>query len=361
MPAKKPGPALEFWREVDARRKSLPLAGLAKKLRVPKNTLYSWRERGSFNSYYIAALLDILKWDVGPRVALRSCKNVFHREPVAKAPAAQAFGDRLRKIGKSYADLALNMEAYSVHSHELIKTLGKDSLFVFASSTTIPYEFMDREYADYEEPLGGSPQQGREIGHAIARAMLKGTLFLYIRPDRERVEYYKKWRFTELVSYEEAVDQIEHFRSRVKAWYMEGVIGAPMSEAEADEVLSDRLQQCYVGDSPMWMPGVGLSMAGKLYGKELTRAMAISLPGGAFGGVLMYPHYPLLEHRFTEFVTHVVGGICNLMRDGRREVWLSDLDLRIEVNTDNSYYSERFYIEIYQILRSIARTEPSKV
>jgi hypothetical protein len=188
--------------------------------------------------------------------------------------------------------------------------------------------------------------------------LLNGALCLYIRPDKERVAYYESWNLKELVSYEQSVEQIGHFRARVKEWLTDGVFGYPLGESEADRILYERLQQCYISDSPMWMPGVGLSMVGRLYDKHLTTRMAISLPGGEFGGVLLYPHYPLFEHRFREFVGKLVSDACVEVK--ARKKGRSRRKIGIDNNYDYIDFTESFYMKFDQLIRTVTRTDPAK-
>ena len=70
------------------------------------------------------------------------------------------------------------------------------------------------------------------------------------------------------------------------------VEGQPkMSVAEADRIVHERIDQCHVTRSPMWMPGVILCMVGWTHARELKARMTIGLPGARFGGMLVYPRY----------------------------------------------------------------------
>jgi hypothetical protein len=347
----------QFWKEVDTRRKRVSLSQLAKKINVPRGTLFSWRKRNRIDRYYFTDLTTKLdNWKITEDEATRMGLHFTDRGPSQKEPGPHQFGDNLLKASQLYNhEFKEHFKRYARNTAQVINTLGDDCFFAFCSSTTIPHEFMRRSYDDI---LDEREAQGREIGYAIGRALLNGALCLYIRPDKERVAYYEGWNFKDLVSYEGSFDQIGHFRARVKDWLTDGRFGYPLDEAEADEILYGRLQQCYINDAPMWMPGVGLSMVGRLDDKHLTTRMAISLPGGEFGGVLLYPHYPLFEHRFREFVGKVVS-------DARAEVQArkkgrSGRKIKIDSNNDYIGLMETFYSQFDRLIRGVPGTEPAK-
>src|SRR5262249_48596355 len=151
--------------------------------------------------------------------------------------------------------------------------------------------------------------EGHEIALGLARALCRGALCLYIRPNEEGVSYYRDtWGYGQLVYQEHALAEIAAFRSLLKGWMVRGEVpGQPRIAAdEADRILHERLDQCYVGRSPMWMPGVSLSMIGWTHERELKVRTTISLPGARFGGMLVYPRYQTLEFRFLRFVRAVV-------------------------------------------------------
>ena len=162
--------------------------------------------------------------------------------------------------------------------------------------------------------------EGHEIALALARALCNGTLCLYIRPNEEGVSYYRDtWGYGQLVYQEHALIEIAAFRSLLKGWMIKGEVpGQPrIAAAEADRILHERLGQCYVSRSPMWMPGVSSSMIGWTHARELKSRMTISLPGARFGGMLVYPRYLTLEFRFLRFLRAVVLETCKEIQAGK--------------------------------------------
>lgn len=356
-----------FWQEVERQRtrkneRRLSLNGIAKRLNVPVGTLISWRKRGQMNSYFLKELLRILHWPLAeddPIITMGV--HLFYNEPSQRKTGLHEFVDKLRKAGDAYvADCLPKLKRYSGHSQEAVNALGEHCIFVYTSVSVTPHEFEDASYSG-RTSAGGAHQeeeQGREIGHAIARALLNGAHCLYIRPDRERVAYYEKWNMQELISYERSVEQIGHFRARLRKWFADGTFGYPLGESEIETLLYGRLQQCYVNDSPIWMPGVGLSMVGMLYDRKLITRMAISLPGGEFGGVLLYPHYPLFEQRFGEFVGKVVSDACVAANEAKKSH--PKRIKNIIINQSHAELTASFYTAFDQLIRAHARTDPAE-
>ena len=156
----------------------------------------------------------------------------------------------------------------------VLHTLGENCFYAFSAPTNTPYEFENTP-------------EGHAIALAIARAICKGTLCLYIRPNEEGVSYYRDtWGYGQLVYQKHAIEEIAAFRSLLKGWMVRAKWRASRrsSVAEADRILHERLDQCYVSRSPMWMPGVSLSMIGWTHARELKARMTISLPGAGSAG-----------------------------------------------------------------------------
>lgn len=133
-----------------------------------------------------------------------------------------------------------------------------------------------------------------------------------------------------------------------------------MTAGEADRILLERLDQCYVTRSPMWMPGTILGMVGWTHARELKARMTIGLPGARFGGMLIYPRYLTLEFRFMRFLRAVVLEACKELlacRDGR-----SEGQVQLVLPEDESHLSqvERFYDRFSRLLRSVYSIEPGE-
>src|SRR5262249_8149127 len=127
-----------------------------------------------------------------------------------------------------------------------------------------------------------------------------------------------------------------------------------------DRILHERLDQCYVTRSPMWMPGTILGMIGWTHARELKARMTIGLPGARFGGMLVYPRYMTLEFRFMRFLRAVVLGACKELLGrgaGRAE---GEVQLVLPAEEYNLKQIERFYDRFSRLLRSVYSIEPGE-
>ncbi len=133
-----------------------------------------------------------------------------------------------------------------------------------------------------------------------------------------------------------------------------------MSAGEAERILHERLDQCYVTRSPMWMPGTILSMIGWTNERELKARMTMGLPGARFGGLLVYPRYLTLEFRFMRFLRAVVLEACKELlarKDGRTE---GQVQLALPDEESKLRQMERFYERFSRLLRSVYSIEPGE-
>jgi hypothetical protein len=231
-----------------------------------------------------------------------------------------------------------------------LNTLGENCFYAFSAPTNTPYEFENTP-------------DGHAIAAAIAVAVCKGALCLYIRPTEEGVSYYRDtWSYGQLVYQKDAVEEMAAFRALIKGWMVRGEVnGQPkLSAAEADRIVYERLDQCHVTRSPMWMPGVILCMIGWTYARELKGRMTIGLPGARFGGMLIYPRYLTLEFRFMRFVRAVVLEGCKEIqarREGRTE---GKVQVILPDGEKNVSSVERFYVRFSHLLRSVYSIEPGE-
>jgi len=129
---------------------------------------------------------------------------------------------------------------------------------------------------------------------------------------------------------------------------------------EADRLLHERLDQCHVNRSPMWLPGVSLCMVGWTHDRELKARMTIGLPGARFGGMLVYPRYLTLEFRFLRFLRAVVlqaGKEVRARRQGRTD---GQVQLVLPETPEALGRVERFYEKYSELLRSVYSVEPAE-
>ena len=270
-----------------------------------------------------------------------------------KAPAkvdTHPTEDMLRRINREYRVAEKVFTRYAGHSVRLLQTLGEGCFYAFSAPTNTPYEFENTP-------------DGRALAVAIARAICQGALCLYIRPNEEGVSFYRDtWGFGELVYQNHAEAEIAAFRAQLMNWMVRGEVeGQPkMSSVEADRILRERMDQCYVTRSPMWMPGTILAMIGWTHERELKARMTIGLPGARFGGLLVYPRYLTLEFRFMRFMRAVVLEACKELlarRDGRTE---GQVQLVLPNSETSLRQIERFYERFSRLLRSVYSIEPGE-
>ena len=342
----------EFWNEI-LRLLSLVNKNeswLARRLGVPAQTLSSWKKRNQFRRACLVQLGELLQWRglSEESAAQLGVELIETRVPVKIE--THPTEDALRRINHEYRVTEKIFRRYAGHTVRLFQTLGEHCFYAFSAPTNTPYEFEDT--AD-----------GHAIAVAIAKALCQGTLCLYIRPNEEAVSYYRDtWSYGQLVYQNDAIEEIAAFRALIRGWMVRGEVpGQPkLSPAEADRIIFERLDQCYITRSPMWMPGVVLCMVGWTHARELKARMTIGLPGARFGGMLVYPRYLTLEFRFMRFVRAVVLEACKEAQapragrtEGRVQLVLPDVE-------KNARSIERFYVRFSHLLRSVYSIEPGE-
>jgi hypothetical protein len=341
-----------FWKEVLQRlvQVSRNESWLARRLNVPIQTFSSWKQRNQFRRSCLDQLGDLLHWQgLNEESATQLGVELIESRGPAKAPSHPT-EEALRRINHEYRVAEKTFTRYAGHTLRVLHTLGEHCFYAFSAPTNTPYEFENTP-------------DGHAIAVAIAKALVKGTLCLYIRPNEEGVSYYRDtWNYGQLVYQKHAIEEIAAFRAQLRSWMVRGEVeGQPkMSVVEADRILYERLDQCYVTRSPMWMPGVSLSMIGWTYARELKARMTISLPGGRFGGMLVYPRYQTLEFRFMRFLRAVVLEGCKEIQaraEGRTE---GQVQLIPPEDEKNLRSFERFYEKYSQLLRSVYSIEPGE-
>ena len=342
----------DFWDEL-IRRLSLVKKNeswLARRLEVPAQTFSSWKQRNQFRHASLHQLGDLLHWDtLDEETAARLGVELIEGRRSVKIdthPTEEA----LRRVGREYRIAEKTFRRYAGHTIRVLNTLGENCFYAFSAPTNTPYEFENTP-------------DGHAIAAAIAEALCKGALCLYIRPTEEGVSYYRDtWSYGQLVYQKDAVEEMAAFRTLIKGWMIRGEVnGQPkLSPGEADRIVYERLDQCHVTRSPMWMPGVILCMVGWTYARELKARMTIGLPGARFGGMLVYPRYLTLEFRFMRFVRAVVLEGCKEIQargKGRTE---GQVQIILPDDEKNAKSVERFYARFSQLLRSVYSIEPGE-
>jgi hypothetical protein len=342
----------KFWQELD---RHLGLAGkneswLARRLDVPVQTLSSWKQRNQFRRACLHQLGELLHWEgLDEMGAERLGVELIEGRASAKVDAHPT-EEVLRRISREYRVAEKTFRRYSGHTVRMINTLGENCFYAFTAPTNTPYEFENT-------------QDGHAIAAAIAKALCNGTLCLYIRPNEEGVSYYRDtWSYGQLVYQKDAIEEMAAFRTLIKGWMVRGEVeGQPkLSVAEADRIVHERLDQCHVTRSPMWMPGVILCMVGWTHARELKARMTIGLPGARFGGMLVYPRYLTLEFRFMRFLRAVVLEACKEIQaraEGRTE---GQVQLILPEDQKYAKSIERFYVKYSHLLRSVYSIEPGE-
>jgi hypothetical protein len=342
----------DFWDDL-IRRLSLVKKNeswLARRLEVPAQTFSSWKLRNQFRRGLLHQLGDLLHWDgLDEEAAAQLGVELIEGRQSVKVDTHPT-EDALRRVGREYRIAEKTFRRYAGHTIRVLNTLGENCFYAFSAPTNTPYEFENTE-------------DGHAIAAAIAEAICKGALCLYIRPTEEGVSYYRDtWSYGQLVYQKDAVAEMAAFRALIKGWMLRGEVkGQPkLSAAEADRIIYERLDQCHVTRSPMWMPGVILCMVGWTYARELKARMTIGLPGARFGGMLVYPRYLTLEFRFMRFVRAVVLEGCKAIRahgEGRTE---GQVQIILPDNEKDARSVERFYARFSQLLRSVYSIEPGE-
>ena len=342
----------EFWTEVIRllRRVNKNESWLARRLGVPAQTLSSWKQRNQFRRACLEHLGELLHWQgLNEESAVQLGVELIETKVPAKVethPTEYA----LSRINHEYRVAEKTFKWYPGHTLRLLHTLGDHCFYAFSAPTNTPYEFENTP-------------DGHAIAVAIAKALCQGTLCLYIRPNEEGVSYYRDiWSYGQLIYQQHAIEEMTAFRAQLTAWMVRGEVeGQPkMSAAEADRIVSERLDQCYVTRSPVWMPGVSLSMIGWTYNRELKARMTISLPGARFGGMLVYPRYLTLEFRFMRFLRAVVLEACKEIQARREGRTQGQVELILPEEEKKLRSIERFYEKYSQLLRSVYSIEPGE-
>lgn len=339
----------DFWGELEERLRvaRMTKAQFSKRLGISPQGLSTWRERHQFRRQCLPIAAEVLGW---PALDEDAAVKVFGLAIIEGRILSQPNGEldpfhaALRQANRAYRRIEPAFQKYAKHTLTVLDTLGEGSFFAFSSSTTSPFEFE-------------KTPEGRNIALSVAQAISRGVLCLYIRPTAKGVAYYtRSWGYGRVVEYEEAVKEMKNFRSLVKNDLMRGVGDRKIPPAEAERLVYERLDQCYVDRSPMWLPGVGLSMFGQFRSRELTARVAISLPGGRFGGVLLYPQYYALEFRFGRFLRKVVVDAYRDLKASREDT--PDGRVHLLVTKEHRRSTERFYERYSQLLRTVISIDP---
>ena len=158
-------------------------------------TLSSWKQRNQFRRSCLPQLGELLHWDgLDEESAARLGVELIEGRVPEKAethPTEEA----LRRVNREYRIAEKVFRRYAGHTVRVLQTLGENCFYAFSAPTNTPYEFENTP-------------EGHEIAVALAKALCKGTLCLYIRPNEEGVSYYRDtWGYGQLVYQEHAIDR----------------------------------------------------------------------------------------------------------------------------------------------------------
>jgi hypothetical protein len=142
---------------------------------------------------------------VSERQATQQGVRVFDRQLQDDDPTVDTITNTLRKINKRYRSLQPALASRATLSQRLFERLGKGTFFVYTASTVVPLEFRD---PDLDEKLAKAVVATRR---SMAQAVLNGWLCLYVRPSEKMTEYYKSWRYGQLVEHEEMISSMAAF------------------------------------------------------------------------------------------------------------------------------------------------------
>lgn len=344
-----------FWQWVEKRCPIVGLteARLANKLDVTPQTFASWKARNQFRTDLLERLGEALGEVVSVSRAVKTLKVqlIAAREKVGGVQRPK-IEEALSKSDAAYRRMEKTYERYASYTLPLIQSLGKDCFFSFSGCTTSPYEF--------EGIRSGNP-----LALELAKALFRGAMLLYIRPTKEGVDYYEEeWGYGRIVRHEDAINEIRFFREFVEELLVSGKAFPQrrMESLEAQAWLHERLSQCYILRSPMWMPGIGLGMVGWAHARDLKARMTISLPGGKFGGVLMYPSYNTFEFRFGRVLRRVVATARSEI-EAMRQGGMNPKEARVHLShlkgKDDAMFEHtaKFYDAFDRLLRTVTSHE----
>ena len=348
-PSNDPSP---FWRELIRRLDKIHQSEswLARRLGVPVQTLSSWKKRNQFRRACLEELGSRLHWEGLNEETAEGLGIELIETKVAAVSDNHPTEEALGRINREYRIVEKAFSRYGSRTLRVLRTLGEGCFYAFSAPTNTPYEFENTT-------------DGHAIAAAVAQALCQGTLCLYVRPNEEAVSYYRDtWGFGELVYQAHAVEEFTAFRALLKSWMVRGEVeGQPKwGAADADRILRERLDQCFVSRSPMWMPGTILGMIGWTHARELKVRVTIGLPGARFGGMLVYPPYLTLEFRYMRFIRAVVLEACKELQAYREGRTCGQVELSLPRDEMNLLQIERFYDRLSRILRSVYSIEPAE-
>ena len=187
----------------------------------------------------------------------------------------------------------------------------------------------------------------------------------YIRPREAGVAYFEKdWGYGRVISQKAAKREFDDFRCFVRDYLRRGYLPANTTsrQDDSDRLIYERLAQCYITSSPMWMPGVGLGILGWSDPTDLKTRVTISLPGGKFGGVLTFPLQSALEFRFARVLSVVVSAACaelsRLATDPSLPPACTHIEIESDLEAEQRTWIEAFYNRFQDLLRPIASGQP---
>ena len=174
---------------------------LARRLDVPVQTLSSWKQRNQFRRGCLPHLGELLHWDgLDEEIGRASRRRPDRRPGLGPRSDAHPTEEALRRISREYRVAEKTFRRYAGHTLRMLDTLGENCFYAFSAPTNTPYEFENT-------------QDGHAIAAAIARALCKGALCLYIRPSEEGVSYYRDtWSYGQLVYQKDAIEEMAAFR-----------------------------------------------------------------------------------------------------------------------------------------------------
>jgi hypothetical protein len=179
----------EFWAEVTRRigRVNKSESWLARRLQVPVQTFSSWKQRNQFRRACLDQLGELLHWPgLNEESAAQLGVELIEGRVPARAPSHPT-EEMLRRINREYRIAEKTFTRYAGHTLRVLHTLGENCFYAFSAPTNTPYEFENTP-------------DGHAIALAIAQAIVKGTLCLYIRPNEEGISYYRDtWGYGQLV------------------------------------------------------------------------------------------------------------------------------------------------------------------
>lgn len=306
-----------FWEFIDSEceAKGIKLWELALMLGVPRDTFYSWKHRGQFRE-------DLLE-PLNIAFELREATQKLTPEKLAEMGGVTFVrsSDLTEVDSLSYAIISNQLKNHGQRVLDIFHGVGEQDSLVFASATVTPLEFRT-------QPPEGLAGLCGDTEKAIIQAISNGAHVLYIRPSEYYVNRFLKHWGIDVGAIDEptAKREFDGFAKKAKV---------AMKKKNKNWV-GQHLNQCYIDEFPMWMPGFVTGFHWRQHGEQrMVCRVTARLPSEPFdGGVLLLPPDQIVESRMHQCILKVVN----------------DQSKRLQ-NSDSSQEEDSLRLQFYERLK----------